>query len=169
MDRLYPQEVDTRSLSPLTLAFVGDGVYGLMVRELLACQANRPNGTLHRLSVSMVRAVTTTGRPGWRRCSATSTFPAVSTAAGNCSPPSIRRFPLKRKGKRTERRKATETYSGLRKTLCPSLRQSVFPSYGENRVPRKPRSAPVFPEKWERLFDREALRGFVCPERQEFL
>lgn len=56
MDRLYPQEVDTRSLSPLTLAFVGDGVYGLMVRELLACQANRPNGTLHRLSVSMVRA-----------------------------------------------------------------------------------------------------------------
>lgn len=56
MDRLYPQEVDARSLSPLTLAFVGDGVYGLMVREMLACQANRPNGTLHRLSVSMVRA-----------------------------------------------------------------------------------------------------------------
>ncbi len=56
MDRLYPQEVDPRTLSPLTLAFVGDGVYGLMVRELLACQANRPNGTLHKLSVSMVRA-----------------------------------------------------------------------------------------------------------------
>lgn len=56
MDRLYPQEVDTRTLSPLTLAFVGDGVYELMVRETLVCQANRPNGVLHKLSVGMVRA-----------------------------------------------------------------------------------------------------------------
>lgn len=56
MDRLYPHEVDTRTLSPLTLAFVGDGVYELMVRETLACQANRPNGVLHKLSVGMVRA-----------------------------------------------------------------------------------------------------------------
>ena len=56
MDRLVPQEVDLRTLSPLTLAFVGDGVYELMVREVLACQANRPNGALHKLSVSLVRA-----------------------------------------------------------------------------------------------------------------
>ncbi len=56
MDRLVPQEVDLRTLSPLTLAFVGDGVYELMVREALACQANRPNGALHKLSVSLVRA-----------------------------------------------------------------------------------------------------------------
>lgn len=56
MDRLYPQDVDTRTLSPLTLAFVGDGVFELMVRETLACQANRPNGVLHKLSVGMVRA-----------------------------------------------------------------------------------------------------------------
>lgn len=56
MERLYPQDVDVRSLSPLTLAFVGDGVYELMVREKLACQANRPNGVLHKMSVGMVRA-----------------------------------------------------------------------------------------------------------------
>ena len=56
MERLFPMDVDVRTLSPLTLAFVGDGVYGLMVREMLACRANRPNGELHKLSVGMVRA-----------------------------------------------------------------------------------------------------------------
>ncbi len=56
MKRLVPHDVDVRILSPLTLAFVGDGVYELMVRETLACQANRPNGELHKMSVAMVRA-----------------------------------------------------------------------------------------------------------------
>lgn len=56
MERLVPNDVDIRALSPLTLAFVGDGVYELMVRETLVSLANRPNGELHRLSVSMVRA-----------------------------------------------------------------------------------------------------------------
>lgn len=55
-NRLFPQTVDARNLSPLTLAFVGDGVYGLMVRERLACEANRPCGTLHTASVEIVRA-----------------------------------------------------------------------------------------------------------------
>ncbi len=54
--RLYPKDVDTRALSPITLAFVGDGVYELMVREYLAAQANRPANALHRQAVSMVRA-----------------------------------------------------------------------------------------------------------------
>lgn len=56
MDRLYPEEVDVRTLSPLTLAFVGDGVYSLMVREKLASEANRPNGALHNMAVHQVRA-----------------------------------------------------------------------------------------------------------------
>lgn len=56
MDRLYPEEVDVRTLSPLTLAFVGDGVYSLMVRERLASEANRPNGALHNMAVHQVRA-----------------------------------------------------------------------------------------------------------------
>lgn len=42
-------------LSPSTLAFVGDGVYGLLVRERLA-QINRPVGELHTQSVKMVNA-----------------------------------------------------------------------------------------------------------------
>ena len=54
--RLLTEEVNPATLSPLTLAFVGDGVYGLMVREHLACEANRPVGTLHKASVDLVRA-----------------------------------------------------------------------------------------------------------------
>ena len=54
--RLLGEPVDPALLSPLTLAFVGDGVYGLMVREHLACEANRPVGQLHRASVELVRA-----------------------------------------------------------------------------------------------------------------
>ena len=56
MERLVPQETDVRTLSPLALAFVGDGVYELMVRETLLSQANRPNGALHKMAVSLVRA-----------------------------------------------------------------------------------------------------------------
>ena len=54
--RLFPKDVDTRELSPITLAFVGDGVYELMVREYLASEANRPPNALHKMAVSMVRA-----------------------------------------------------------------------------------------------------------------
>ena len=43
-------------LSPLTLAFVGDGVYELMVRERLVGEANRPAGVLHKRTVELVRA-----------------------------------------------------------------------------------------------------------------
>lgn len=56
MERLYPMDVDVHTLSPLALAFVGDGVYSLMVRERLLSQANRPVNDLHRLAVREVRA-----------------------------------------------------------------------------------------------------------------
>lgn len=54
--RLYPREIDPRTASPHTLAYVGDAVYELMVRERLVCLANRPAGSLHNLSVQNVRA-----------------------------------------------------------------------------------------------------------------
>lgn len=56
MGRLYSAEVDPRTLSPLALAFVGDGVYELLVRERLVCEANRPVNVLHREAVAAVRA-----------------------------------------------------------------------------------------------------------------
>ena len=56
MSRLYPEKVDPRTLSPLTLAFIGDGVFELLVRERLVCEGNRPAGALPKRSVAMVRA-----------------------------------------------------------------------------------------------------------------
>ena len=46
---------NVKMLSPSVLAFVGDAVYGLCVREKLA-QINRPSGELHKLSVEWVNA-----------------------------------------------------------------------------------------------------------------
>ncbi|MBQ3817192.1 MAG: ribonuclease III [Clostridia bacterium] len=46
---------DVNLLSPSVLAFVGDGVYGLYVRTMLA-RNNRPSGELHKLSVNWVNA-----------------------------------------------------------------------------------------------------------------
>ncbi len=56
MERLCPMEVDLHTVSPLNLAFVGDGVYELMVRERLVSTAGRPNKDQHRLAVQQVRA-----------------------------------------------------------------------------------------------------------------
>ena len=56
MERLYQKEIDLHTLSPLALAFVGDGVYSLGVGERMLCEANRPVNDLHRQSVRDVRA-----------------------------------------------------------------------------------------------------------------
>ena len=47
--------MDVKNLSPLTLSFVGDAVYGLLVREKLSL-INRPAGELHSESVKLVNA-----------------------------------------------------------------------------------------------------------------
>ena len=47
---------DPKMLSALDLAFVGDGVYGLLVREMLARDGSRPVGELHRMAVAYVNA-----------------------------------------------------------------------------------------------------------------
>lgn len=46
---------NVNELSAGALAFVGDAVYGLLVREKLA-EINRPSGELHKLSVQYVNA-----------------------------------------------------------------------------------------------------------------
>lgn len=54
--RLLPDSCNPRDLSPLTLAFIGDAVFEVFVRERLVCEANRPVNALHRLTVSRVKA-----------------------------------------------------------------------------------------------------------------
>lgn len=47
---------DARQCSPLTLAFIGDTVYDLFVREMVVSQANRPANHLHARSAALVQA-----------------------------------------------------------------------------------------------------------------
>ncbi len=54
MEQFIDNSCNPKQLSPLTLAFVGDGVYDLLVREYLVKQANRPVGELNKIKVSMV-------------------------------------------------------------------------------------------------------------------
>lgn len=49
-------ENNINGYSPLALAFLGDAVFGLLVREKLVCEANRPADKLHKLSVKSVNA-----------------------------------------------------------------------------------------------------------------
>jgi len=54
LERLYNADCDPKLLSPLTLAFVGDGVFELFVRERLVCAGNCPVNALHKKSVTQV-------------------------------------------------------------------------------------------------------------------
>lgn len=49
-------EKDANLLSPLTLAFLGDAVYEVLVRERLVLANNMPPGKLHDLKVALVCA-----------------------------------------------------------------------------------------------------------------
>ena len=54
--RFYNKSCDVNNLSPLTLAFVGDTVFDLFVREKLVCEANRPVNKLHKAATGYVSA-----------------------------------------------------------------------------------------------------------------
>lgn len=53
---LFDKKVNPNELSPLTLAFIGDTVFDLLVREDIICDANRPANDLHNLAVKKVKA-----------------------------------------------------------------------------------------------------------------
>ena len=54
--RFVDKNVIAKQLSPLNLAFIGDCIYEIMVRENLVCDANRPVNDLHKESVKYVSA-----------------------------------------------------------------------------------------------------------------
>ena len=56
MNRFLDTPVDPNLLSPLDLAFLGDCVHEIFVREYLVTEANRPNGELHKIKVKYVNA-----------------------------------------------------------------------------------------------------------------
>lgn len=53
---LKEKNVNPNELSPLTLAFIGDTVFDMLVREDIICSANRPANDLHNLAVKKVKA-----------------------------------------------------------------------------------------------------------------
>lgn len=54
MERFIQQPCDPRQLSPLTLAFIGDAVFEMFVRERLVCQGNCSVNKLHKRAVEQV-------------------------------------------------------------------------------------------------------------------
>lgn len=49
-------EPQARMYSPLTLAFLGDAVYSMLVRNMLTVSSNKPTGKLHKESIKYVNA-----------------------------------------------------------------------------------------------------------------
>ena len=50
------EDQDLRSYSPLTLAYIGDGVYELIIRTILVNKGNCPVNRLHKKASSLVKA-----------------------------------------------------------------------------------------------------------------
>lgn len=50
--------INANEYSPLSLAFLGDAVYGLFARKFILAKGNRPVGELHKLSTEIVCAQT---------------------------------------------------------------------------------------------------------------
>lgn len=57
IQRAFPAGTqDIRAFSPLTLAYIGDAVYDLIIRTMVVGQANRPANKLHKITVKYVNA-----------------------------------------------------------------------------------------------------------------
>ena len=51
-------EVDIRTYSPLTLAYIGDGIYDLVIRSVVVGKGNARAGELHKRASQIVKAHT---------------------------------------------------------------------------------------------------------------
>lgn len=56
LETFEQKEKDIRTYSPLTLAFLGDGVYSLIIRTAVVEEGNRPADKLHRRTTEFVCA-----------------------------------------------------------------------------------------------------------------
>ncbi len=50
------KEQDVRAYSPLTLAYIGDGIYDLVIRTVIVERANRSANDLHKRATKYVKA-----------------------------------------------------------------------------------------------------------------
>lgn len=56
MNRFIDKDCNAKLINPLALAFVGDSVYDIFIREKLVCEKNMPVKKLHSLAVESVKA-----------------------------------------------------------------------------------------------------------------
>lgn len=50
------KQMDVRAYSPLTLAYIGDAIYDLVIRTVVVSRANMPANQLHKVTVRYVNA-----------------------------------------------------------------------------------------------------------------
>ena len=51
-------DVDIKTYSPLVLAYIGDGIYDLIIRTIVVYQGNTQANKLHRRTSELVKAAT---------------------------------------------------------------------------------------------------------------
>lgn len=54
LEQLLPSNFDSCNLSPLTLAFIGDAVFDLMIREMIAKEKQKSIGELNKIKINLV-------------------------------------------------------------------------------------------------------------------
>ena len=57
----HMEEVDIREYSPLTLAYIGDSIYDLVIKTLVISRGNRPVNQLHRMTSLLCRPLPSPG------------------------------------------------------------------------------------------------------------
>ncbi len=57
-EQFQMKDVDIRTYSPLTLAYIGDGVYDLVIRSLVVAKGNTRASELHKRTSQIVKAHT---------------------------------------------------------------------------------------------------------------
>lgn len=57
-EKLSLEETDLKTFSPLTLAFIGDGIYDLIIRTMTVERGNAPVSRLHKRVSALVKAGT---------------------------------------------------------------------------------------------------------------
>ena len=55
-EQFHREDVDIRTYSPLTLAYIGDAIYDLLIRTLLVEKGNTQVNKLHKRATSLVKA-----------------------------------------------------------------------------------------------------------------
>ncbi len=58
LEKFGIQQQDLRTYSPLTLAYIGDGIYDLVIRSIVVGKGNTQANLLHKKTSSMVKAKT---------------------------------------------------------------------------------------------------------------